>query len=83
MVNRSHFVVVDGNHTRDSVSSGIGAWSSSDVTVSHNEVVNARDDEVAGHEESVSIASTERFDVFANEIYLDGNVGFLATRAST
>ena len=73
----AHFVVIDGNHTNGSVSSGVGVWGSSDVVVSHNEVVNARDDEVNGHEESVSIASTERFDVFENEIYLDGNVGFL------
>jgi hypothetical protein len=77
IVRHTRFAIIDSNITRGSVSSGVGVWYSSDVTVSHNQVVNARDDEVAGHEESISISGTERFDVYGNEVYLEGVPGYL------
>ena len=64
-------VVIEQNLTRDSVSSGIGVWYSSRVAVRHNQVVNARNNEDLGHEESISISGTADFEVSNNEIWLD------------
>jgi hypothetical protein len=64
-------LVVDGCHTRSSVSSGIGVWYCKRAAVRHNKVVNACGDADKSHEESISISGTEDFEVSDNEIWFD------------
>jgi len=64
-------VVIERNHTRESVSSGIGVWYSQQVAVRDNEVVNARNNDDHGDQEWISIASVADFEVSGNELYQD------------
>jgi hypothetical protein len=64
-------VTIERNHTRDSVSSGIGVWYSARVAVRDNVVVNARNDDARGHEEWISIAGVQDFEVARNELFME------------
>lgn len=65
---------IEDSTTYFSVSSGIGVWYSTRISVRNNTVVNARYDEEHGHEESVSISGTSDFEVSGNEVYLEAGV---------
>lgn len=80
-------VVLEGNVTRESVTSGIGVWYSERVAVRGNTVVNARNDDERGHEEWISIAGVCDFEVSGNELYMDdpdfgGHTGIDAKESS-
>ncbi|MBN1774628.1 MAG: VCBS repeat-containing protein [Deltaproteobacteria bacterium] len=80
-------VVIQGNVTRESVTSGIGVWYSERVAVRDNVVVNARNDDDRGHEEWISIAGVCDFEVSGNELYMDdpdfgGHTGIDAKESS-
>jgi len=67
------------NTTESTHSSGIGIWSSDNVRVNHNTVINARCVTLAngGHEESISIAVTTNFEVGYNDVSMDGIDGYI------
>lgn len=77
LVYSSSDVLVHGNKTRESVSSGVGVWQSTGVVVRDNQIVNARNSETLGSQESLSIADTEDFEVSGNEITLEGPNAFI------
>lgn len=60
-------------------SSGIGVWTSDQVLVDHNTIVNAHvePESNGGHEESLTIASTTNFEVSNNDISMNGQKGYL------
>lgn len=66
LVEESRHVTVEGNLTDDTVSSGIGVWSSEDVTVEDNEVIRAC---TTGIQEQISVGGTRGFRVVANRIH--------------
>jgi Right handed beta helix region len=69
-VYKSSYVVISDNYTKESITSGIGVWSSTQVAVLGNEIVNARNDDDLGHEEWISIADVSDFEVAYNELYM-------------
>jgi hypothetical protein len=77
LVYSSSDVLIHGNRTRESVSSGVGVWQSSSVVVRDNQIVNARNSETLGSQESLSVADTDHFEVFGNEITIEGDNAFL------
>jgi len=68
-VHRAARVVVRGNRTEDTESSGIGVWQSTDVVVEGNEVVLACND---GSQECITIAQTDGFLVRGNHVHDSG-----------
>lgn len=69
LVENSRNVVLEGNTTDDTASSGIGVWGSQDVTVDGNEVINACN---GGQQEEISIGGTAGFDVVRNLVHDGG-----------
>jgi hypothetical protein len=67
----SSSIRIHANQTYETASSGIGVWSSNQVTLDGNTVVNAQNCDVRPQqgEENISIANTTNFSVFANEVY--------------
>lgn len=63
LVTASHDILIDGNRTENTRSSGIGVWRSRNVTVRSNEIVKACN---GGHQESLTIAGTDTFVVEKN-----------------
>ncbi|HUW22162.1 MAG TPA: right-handed parallel beta-helix repeat-containing protein [Candidatus Bathyarchaeia archaeon] len=79
LVTDSSYVNLENNLTRESESSGIGFWQSSHVVAKNNQIINARNapycptcEDAGGHEESLSVADTEFFEVADNELFYDG-----------
>jgi len=68
-VTQSDHVVVEHNRTYDTVSSGVGVWSSEDVAVRHNEIELACND---GSQECLTIGDTDGFEVAYNEVHHGG-----------
>ncbi|MFN7975881.1 MAG: right-handed parallel beta-helix repeat-containing protein [Acidobacteriota bacterium] len=66
---QSSNIVIAWNTTSNTYSSGIGVWRSSDVTVHDNDVFLACN---GGTQESLTIATTNRFDVYGNGVYGGG-----------
>ncbi len=64
-------IIIADNYTYNSVSSGIGIWSSTNVTIDGNEVELACNN---GTQESITVAGTGYFDVFNNVVH-DGGPG--------
>ncbi|MBF0563804.1 MAG: right-handed parallel beta-helix repeat-containing protein [Nitrospirae bacterium] len=64
-------IILTNNYTYNSVSSGIGIWGGSNVTIDNNEVELACND---GAEESITIAGTYNFEVMNNLVH-DGGPG--------
>lgn len=62
-------IVIEGNTTTNTTSSGIGVWSSHDVVVTGNEVVLANN---GGDQENLSILGTTRFEVRDNHVHTGG-----------
>jgi len=69
MIRSSGNIIVSNNHTYNTVSSGIGVWSSWDVTVEGNEVELACND---GVQECITIADTVSFEVIDNHVHHSG-----------
>ena len=65
LVTASHDVLLDGNRTYNTRSSGIGVWRSRSVTVRGNEIVRAC---TGGYQESLTIAATDTFVVEKNTV---------------
>lgn len=70
-VDGSNNIVVERNYTYNTVSSGIGVWNSSAITVDGNEIVLANND---GSQENLTIGVTNSFQVRNNSIH-DGGPG--------
>ncbi|MCS7055460.1 MAG: right-handed parallel beta-helix repeat-containing protein [Thermoflexales bacterium] len=68
-VNRSSNIIIERNHTYNTVSSGIGVWRSANVAVLNNEVELANND---GYQENITIASTSNFVVAGNHVHHGG-----------
>jgi hypothetical protein len=62
-------VIISGNHTYNTVSSGIGVWNSNNVVVDSNEVELACND---GEQECITVAITSNFEVSNNEVHHSG-----------
>ena len=62
----SSHVIIEKNYVYNTNDSGIGIWSSSDVTVDHNEVEKPCQ---AGWNESLSVGGTDGFDVKNNLVH--------------
>ncbi len=71
LVERSSFVVVERCSTRNSSSSGIGVWRSSDVVIDSNDIELACND---GSQECLTVSATTRFQVSRNHVH-DGGPG--------
>lgn len=67
-------IAIEDNATYDTMSSGIGVWASSNVTVAGNEIVAAC---ISGMQEHISIAVTDHFEVTNNDVHgtAPGNSG--------
>jgi hypothetical protein len=65
VIGGSHHIVLDGNHVRDTRSSGIGVWDSRNVVIKGNEIVRACS---GGSQESLTVAGTDTFEVVGNTI---------------
>ncbi len=71
-------ILIENSTTRESVSSGIGVWNSSNVIVDNNTVVNARNLPMPyGHEECITISSVSNFEVKNNEVYFENFNNYL------
>lgn len=66
LVEDSRHVVVEGNVTDDTASSGIGVWGCEDVTLEDNEVIRACH---GGIQEQVSVGGTRGFRVVGNRVH--------------
>lgn len=69
LVNNSSHVTIDRNITVDSVSSGIGVWTSDNIIIDNNEVELACND---GEQECITVAGTETFVVSYNTVHNNG-----------
>jgi hypothetical protein len=69
MVLQSGHVILDGNSTRNTVSSGIGVWGSHDVIVDGNEIEQACH---GGRQECLTVAGTHGFEVKRNHVHDNG-----------
>jgi hypothetical protein len=69
MVDKSDHIVLKGNRTYNTKSSGIGVWKSRNILVDGNEVELACND---GSQECISIAQTDGFEVVRNEVHNGG-----------
>jgi len=68
-VSGSSNVVIDGNRTEDTASSGIIVWTSSDVTVSQNEIVLACNLGATSENECLSVGESTRIQVLDNHVH--------------
>ena len=66
LVEDAQHVTLEGNVTDDTVSSGIGVWGCSDVTLDGNEVIRACH---GGIQEQISIGGTRGFAVVRNRVH--------------
>jgi hypothetical protein len=62
-------IIIEGNRTYDSTSSGIGVWDSHDVTVAGNEVELSC---LGGWQEALTVAGTDGFAVYDNHVHNEG-----------
>ncbi|MDX9850377.1 MAG: InlB B-repeat-containing protein [Anaerolineaceae bacterium] len=71
-------ILIENSYTKESVSSGIGVWNSSNVIVDNNTVVNARNLPMPyGHEECITISNVSNFEVKNNEVYFENFNNYL------
>jgi parallel beta-helix repeat protein len=69
LVMDSSDIVIDGNTTYNTASSGIGVWDSSDVTLSGNEVELCCND---GEQECITVSGTDTFEIVNNHVHHGG-----------
>ena len=71
-------ILIEDTYTKESVSSGIGVWHSTNITVDNNTVVNARNLPMPyGHEECITISNVSNFEVKNNEVYFENFNNYL------
>jgi uncharacterized repeat protein (TIGR02543 family) len=71
-------ILIENSYTKESVSSGIGVWHSSNITIDNNTVVNARNLPMPyGHEECITISYVANFEVKNNEVYFENFNNYL------
>jgi hypothetical protein len=70
-VDNAHYIIVEDNYISNTVSSGIGVWDGSNVTIDGNEVRLACND---GEQEDITVSGTDTFEVKNNEVH-DGGPG--------
>jgi hypothetical protein len=71
-------ILIENSYTKESVSSGIGVWHSSNIIVDNNTVVNARNLPMPqGHEECITISFVANFEVKNNEVYFENFNNYL------
>jgi len=68
-VDNSSYITIENNYTYTTVSSGIGVWNSTNITIDGNEVELACND---GEQESVTVAATDTFEVKNNHVHHSG-----------
>ncbi|MCP4717771.1 MAG: DUF1565 domain-containing protein [Deltaproteobacteria bacterium] len=71
LVESSDHIIIENNHTYNTVASGIGVWGSSDITIDGNEVELACND---GEQECITVAGTDTFTIMNNHVH-DGGPG--------
>lgn len=69
LVDTSHHIILQSNRTYNTVSSGIGVWSSNEITIEANEVELACND---GQQECITVAGTSGFTVAGNHVHHNG-----------
>ena len=69
LVDSSSHIVIENNYTYNTVSSGIGVWGSSYITITNNEVQLACND---GEQECITVAGTDRFEISNNHVHHGG-----------
>ncbi len=71
-VENSNHIIIKNNYTNNTASSGIIAWSSTDILVDNNEVVHACSKGAASINECISVGETSNFEISNNYVH-DGN----------
>ncbi len=69
MVNESDHIIIENNKTFNTVSSGIGVWGSTNITIDGNEVELACND---GEQECITVAQTDIFEISNNNVHHNG-----------
>jgi len=69
LVDSSSHIIIEGNYTYNTTSSGIGVWGSDNVIIDNNEVELACND---GEQESITVAGTDTFEVRNNHVHHGG-----------
>ena len=69
LARNSNHIRIENNSTYNTVSSGIGVWNCSDVTIDGNEVELACND---GDQECISVAGTDSFEILNNHVHHGG-----------
>ncbi len=65
----SDHIIIDGNYTYNTFSSGIGVWNSSYVTVKNNEIELACND---GEQECITISNSNNCNIKSNNVHNNG-----------
>ena len=68
-VDNSHHIIIENNHTYNTVSSGIGIWDGSNIIIDGNEVRLACND---GEQEDITVSGTDTFQVKNNHVHEGG-----------
>jgi parallel beta-helix repeat protein len=68
-LNSSSYVTVEKNYTSNTGSSGILVWSSNNVIIDGNEVVNALQSGVNSHNENITVGGTDTFEISNNHVH--------------
>ncbi|MCP4020593.1 MAG: right-handed parallel beta-helix repeat-containing protein [Desulfobacteraceae bacterium] len=69
LVDNGSYITLQNNYIYNTVSSGIGAWNSSNITIDNNEVVLACND---GEQECITVAGTTTFVIKNNTVHDSG-----------
>jgi parallel beta-helix repeat protein len=68
-VDGSDHIIIEKNHTYNTVSSGIGVWGSRNIIIDGNEVELGCND---GEQESITVAGTDTFEIKNNHVHHGG-----------
>jgi parallel beta-helix repeat protein len=69
LVDESSHIIVEGNTTYNTTSSGIGVWGSDNIIIDHNEVELACN---GGEQECITVAGTDTFEIKNNHVHHGG-----------
>lgn len=69
LVDQSSHIMIENNHTYNTMASGIGIWHSTHITLHDNEVEFACND---GSQECISVVDTDTFEVKYNHVHHSG-----------
>jgi hypothetical protein len=68
-VDTSSHIIIENNHTYNTVSSGIGVWNSENIIIDGNEVELGCND---GEQEVITVANTDTFEIKNNHVHHGG-----------